>query len=241
MRFMTPFEHERPFWFFGPIVLGGLLPATLLALPFARFLLSTEDAATRRRCPELGFMLLAGAWCVLFFTLPICKLPTYVLPAFPPLALALGYFLVNSSWHRSRWPVGIASATLALLLVGHHVALPWYAHYHSPLSRPDQVAQYCGDHRTPVVCYPRHCDSVAFHLRRADLLSFRSKQTPNLIQFLQQRPRAVILFTHRHSLEGLRRVLPPDLHLTGETPLCASARMGPEGMCYMAVVEKRKR
>ena len=54
-------------------------------------------------------MLLAAGWCVLFFTLSECKLPTYVLPAFPPLALALGYYLAGSRWHVSRWPVVLGS------------------------------------------------------------------------------------------------------------------------------------
>jgi hypothetical protein len=103
----------------------------------------------------------------------------------------------------------------------------------------EQVARQCSDPQTPVICYPRNCDSVAFYLGRDDLRSFRSKQTPAMIRYLLGQPRAVILFTHRHSLEALRQVLPPELRLVDETPLCASAKLGPEGMCYLAVVERR--
>ena len=32
-RFVEPFDHVRPVWFYGPIVLFGLLPTLLLAVP----------------------------------------------------------------------------------------------------------------------------------------------------------------------------------------------------------------
>src|SRR4029079_2775320 len=101
------------------------------------------------------------------------------------------------------------------------------------MSRPAEVLALCADRDTRVVCYPRNCDSVAFYLGRDDLQSYRSKETPALIRFLLDQPRAVVLFTHRHSLKGLRAVLPPDLHLTGETPLFGSAQFGPDGECHM--------
>src|SRR5262249_42886611 len=90
VRFLLPFAHRQPVWFYVPILLAGFLPATLLMIPWLRFLLTGRDEARQRRSPELGFMLLAGGWCVLFFSLSDCKLPTYILPAYPFLALAFG-------------------------------------------------------------------------------------------------------------------------------------------------------
>ena len=90
VRFSTGFDHLRPVWFYLPVVIGGLLPGSVLLLGMVRFLFSSEETTAQRRCPELGFLLLAGGWCVLFFTLSECKLPTYVLPAFPPLASGAG-------------------------------------------------------------------------------------------------------------------------------------------------------
>jgi 4-amino-4-deoxy-L-arabinose transferase-like glycosyltransferase len=237
VRFLSPFDHLRPVWFYGPILLVGLLPGTLLLPTFLRFLLSGDPAAAGRRSPALGFVLLGAGWCVLFFTLSGCKLPTYILPAFPLLALALGSYLAGVSWHGSRVVVAVVGLAVVLLGVGHFAAVPWYAHHHSPWSHPEDVSRLCGDPRVPVICYPRNCDSVAFYLRRDSLRTFRSKETPALIAFLQQRPRAVVLFTHRHSLDALRQVLPPDLRLTDERPLCGSAKRGVEGLCYLAVVE----
>src|SRR5207249_2653422 len=138
LRFIAPFDHPRGVWFYVPVVLLGLLPASLLLVPFGRFLLSGQAETAQRRSPELGFLLLACGWCLFFFSLSGCKLPTYILPAFPPLALALGYYLANSSWRASRWPARLGTASFALLLVFHHVALPWYAEHRSPV-RQTQV------------------------------------------------------------------------------------------------------
>jgi hypothetical protein len=126
------------------------------------------------------------------------------------------------------------------MLAGVHFwALPVYAAHHSPWSRPDVVAEYCGDRSVPVVCYPRNCDSVSFYLGRADLRTYRSKETPDLLHYLERQPRVVVLFMHRNSLETLRQVLPAHLRLTRETPFFGSLRRGPEGLCYMAVVQRR--
>jgi 4-amino-4-deoxy-L-arabinose transferase-like glycosyltransferase len=49
-RFVEPFDHVRPVWFYVPIVLYGLLPVTLLAWPLGRFL-SPPFMVGRRRTP----------------------------------------------------------------------------------------------------------------------------------------------------------------------------------------------
>jgi 4-amino-4-deoxy-L-arabinose transferase-like glycosyltransferase len=217
LRFLSPFDHLEPVWYYGPVVLAGLLPATLWAGPFLRFLLSGDEATARLRSPELGFVLLAGGWGVLFFTLSGCKLPTYVLPAFPLLALAAGYFLAITPWRQSRWPGLIAVGAFVVMFAGHNLLVPWYAWYRSPMGRAAVVARYCGDRRLPVVCYPHNCDSVSFYLCRDDLRTFRSKQIDALRTVLEGQPRTVVLFTSRHSLRGLRQFLPPELHLVEET------------------------
>jgi hypothetical protein len=217
--------------------------------------MSTDGETVQHRSPELGFMLLAGGWCVLFFSLSGCKLPTYVLPAFPPLALALGYFVSTTAWIRSSWLRPLAGTAFVVMAAAHYIVVPWYAWYRSPGARMAELARYCGDRNVPVICYPRACDSAGFYLGRADLRSFRSKEIDLLRTALRQQARTVILCTHRHSLHGLREALPPELrvldethfglgripgvpqwllkkaiHLAGETPL---------GLCDVAVVERR--
>ncbi len=260
MRFVQPFDHLEPVWFYVPILLGGFLPASLLLASFVRFLLSSDGETASRRSSEMGFLLLAGGWCVLFFSLSGCKLATYVLPAFPLLSLALGAFLVQSGWHRARLTHTIAACSVALLFFAHQVLLPWYAEFRSPFSREAEVTRMAGDPQTPVVCYPRSCDSLAFYLHRDDFVTYRSKDTPELVQFFLKQPRTVVLFTHRHCLATLREVLPPDLLvMTDETPLFNSAKAGAqgwkyllnqsplgdgsrdskEGLCYLAVVRRK--
>jgi 4-amino-4-deoxy-L-arabinose transferase-like glycosyltransferase len=214
VRFLSPFDHLEPVWYYGPVVLAGLLPGTLWCLSFVRFLFSGKEEAARRRCPELGFMLLAGGWGLSFFTLSGCKLPTYVLPAFPLLALALGHHLAAGPWRR---PALVAGCAFVLTCAGHYLVVPWYAWYRSPMGRPAVMARYCGDTRTPVICYPRNCDSIAFYLGRDDLRGFRSKQIDPLRLDLMGRPRTVVLFTHRHSLRAFRQAMPPNLEIVDET------------------------
>ena len=230
VRFLTPFDHQRPIWFYGPVLLLGLLPASLLLIPFIRFLLSADTELAQQRYPELGFMLLAGGWCVFFFSMSGCKLPTYILPAFPPLCLAFGAYMAASRWPSRTVTWLVAGGGVLLLLAGHCVLVPWYARYHSPMNRAEEVAAICGDRAVPIVCYPRSVDSAAFYLRRDDFRSYRSKETPALLEFLRAHRRVAVLFSHRHSLVQLTQVLPPELGVVQTRPL---------GLCAMAVVEKK--
>src|SRR5207237_9217830 len=118
---------------------------------------------------------------------------------------------VQSSWFRSRWTNGLIGVSFTLLAIGHYLVVPWYARFHSPMLHAAEVEQLCRDSQTPVVCYPRNCDSVAFYLGRDDLRSYRSKEIEDLRHLVRTRPRTVILCTHRHSLLGLRQLLPPEV------------------------------
>jgi hypothetical protein len=254
-RFLAPFAHQHGVWFYGPVLLGGLLPGTLLAWPLARFLFSSDPEVARRRGPELGFLLLAGGWCVAFFTASACKLPTYVLPAFPPLALVLGSFVVQTGRVDARGWRSLIAATVAIFFIANYVAVPWYAHYRSPVRRPAALERLCADRSIPVVCYPRNCDSVAFYLGRADLQCYRSKDIEELRQLVRRQPRTVILCTHRHSLQGLRQLLPPEMAIVDEVhvglddiaalpralmkPLTLAMGETALGLCDVAVVQRR--
>jgi 4-amino-4-deoxy-L-arabinose transferase-like glycosyltransferase len=248
VRFLHPFDHIQPLWFYVPVLLFGLLPATLLLVPFVRFILSGEEAMARQRPSELGFLLLAGGWCVLFFSASGSKLPTYILPAFPPLALAFGQFLVARGWDRRRWALLLGGGAFALLALVHLVVLPWYAGQRAPMGRPDEVRALCDDRSVPVICFPRNCDSVSFYLRRDDLRSFREKQMVLFLEALHERPRTVVLCTHRHTLTGLRAALPADLRVVREVHFGLSEglterlrnAMGETvlGLCDVVVIER---
>jgi hypothetical protein len=165
------------------------------------------------------------------------KLPTYILPAFPVLALAFGAFFAGGTWMSSRWSYGAFLSTFVLLVLAHYYLIPRYAHFRSPMSRPEVVAAYCAEQ--PVVSYPRNCDSVAFYLARDDMLNFRSKETPQLVEWAKARPRSVVLFTHRHSAHGLGLVLEASgMRLVDLTPLSRSwVGWFKEAYCYMGIIE----
>jgi hypothetical protein len=245
LRFVQPFDHERPVWFYAPILLGGLLPVTLLGYGWARFLLSGDPEARRARSPEMGYLLLAGGWCVLFFSLSGCKLPTYVLPAFGPLCLAAGGFVAGTAWHRARAVRAAVAGCWLMVAAGHFALVPWYAAHRSPLKHADAVRALCDDPAVPVVCFPRNVDSVAFELGRADFRTYRSKHMAELFEDLGRQPRTVVLFGHRNSLATFRHHLPPHLRVTADhslrdplPPLLRPLGEYPIGLCDIAVVER---
>ena len=214
MRFVKPFDHLQPVWYYAPVLLGGFLPGVVVAVPYLRGLLFDPTPLTRRaRTPAGGFWLLSGLWCVAFFSASGSKLPTYILPAFPPLCLALGEFVARSRWDRSAALRGLLGTFAVLLAAWHFVGLPWYARERSPLSRPERVLPYVSDPGTVVVTYPRNVDSVAFYTGRSDLRKVRSMDVNQMIVDSMGRPRTVVLFTHDHSLAAFRHALPPEVRV----------------------------
>jgi dolichol-phosphate mannosyltransferase len=90
LRFLSPLDHEEPFWFYLPILAAGMLPWSLLLPALVRWLARRSPAARGHRPPALGFLLLCCLWCLIFYSVAGCKRPGYILPAMPALAFALG-------------------------------------------------------------------------------------------------------------------------------------------------------
>ena len=86
-RYLTPmFRHHQPFWFFLPITLLALLPWTVFLWPAFQEALRVWRTKSWARSPGFFF----GCWAVfpiVFFSFSQSKLPGYILPAVPPLAL----------------------------------------------------------------------------------------------------------------------------------------------------------
>ncbi len=113
-RFLTPGANRPGHWYyFVPILLGGMLPWTfaMLGLPAAWRREPIEGFQPRR------FLLV---WCVLvfvFFSVSQSKLPSYILPIFPALALLIGERLTHYSARTLLWCIA------PLMLVGAAVAI----------------------------------------------------------------------------------------------------------------------
>ena len=243
MRFARPFDHLEPAWYYAPILAGGLWPALPVAVVYARRLL-LGDGGRCLRSSAGGFWLLAGGWCVVFFSASGSKLPTYILPAFPALCLALGEFVARAGWLDStRVRLG-AAAAFALALGLHHGFLPWYARERSPVRVPAMVLPYVSDPAVPVVTYPRHVDSVAVAAGRHDFVTVRSKDMNQVLVDCHFRPKTVVLFTHDHSYAQFADHLPASLRVTTRIDFrrktgfaAAVAGATPWGLCDLAVIE----
>lgn len=90
VRYVAPLDHEQPVWYYVPGVLLGALPWTLL-LPGA--IRDLWRARGDRAPGPTGIFALSAFWCLAFYSLSGCKRSGYILPVFPPLALALGWRL----------------------------------------------------------------------------------------------------------------------------------------------------
>ncbi len=104
-RFFTEsLQHAQPVWFFGPVLLAGLLPWTPLLALF--------PDAEMRRDPRVRFLLGWALTTLLFFSFSKNKVAGYNLPALPPLAALMGIRLARVK----NASLLLAAAALLLLL-----------------------------------------------------------------------------------------------------------------------------
>jgi len=94
-RFATDrYQHAQPFWFYIPVVFAGFLPWVFQILgPAWQWL--RQPWRESQRDPESALFLAWALFPFLFFSLSRSKLPGYVLPMLPALAL-----LAAKQWDR---------------------------------------------------------------------------------------------------------------------------------------------
>ncbi|MBX3441312.1 MAG: glycosyltransferase family 39 protein [Planctomyces sp.] len=125
-RFLTPMENHRgPIVYYIPVMLIGCFPWTMFTMPtLAHLRNGVRDPGSRAR---FVFVLCWLAWMVGFFSIARTKLPNYVLPAYPAVALLIGAWVDawlarrEATW--SRWPQ-LAFGTLAGVGLALLIALP---------------------------------------------------------------------------------------------------------------------
>jgi 4-amino-4-deoxy-L-arabinose transferase-like glycosyltransferase len=90
-RFLTPeFQHIQPFWFYGAVLLIALLPWTALAV-WSFIIGSVQLWRLKFLSPNSLFFLAWAFFCLIFFTISRSKLPGYILPAIPAIAMLMTY------------------------------------------------------------------------------------------------------------------------------------------------------
>jgi 4-amino-4-deoxy-L-arabinose transferase-like glycosyltransferase len=107
-RFTTKVHHrEGPWYYFIPILLLGILP---WLGAFAQSLWHAHDTNASGFRPKAMLLIWAG-FIFFFFSISHSKLPSYILPIFPALALLIAAYLDNAS--QKTW---LATAGLMALV-----------------------------------------------------------------------------------------------------------------------------
>jgi 4-amino-4-deoxy-L-arabinose transferase-like glycosyltransferase len=134
-------SHGGPLWFYVPVLLVGFFP-WCGSLPSA--LWRAARVARRRRAvsPAERLTVTCLCWFVgvfVFFSLAGTKLPSYLFPAFPALALLVGREMANAAEEPiPRWISRIGSWLMGLIgcaLAAAFFLIPWIFEWARPAAR----------------------------------------------------------------------------------------------------------
>jgi len=120
----TGFNNMHPFWYYVPLILGLSLPWSVVGLWSAvwprdrtgAFLHGSGQGGGRAALRSLAWVWLLVVW--LFFSIPASKLPGYVLPTLPPLALIVADLLMRRWRGEGARAPGVIAALAAALCIG---------------------------------------------------------------------------------------------------------------------------
>lgn len=120
-RYLTNiYHHPEPFYFFPLVAAAGAMPWTFFLVPaVSRLRMLRPRASARDSMLVLAWVWVA--WPVIFFSFSVAKLPGYILPIFPALAMIIGVE-VERFWNGERerklnvaaWLTALLLATLAV-------------------------------------------------------------------------------------------------------------------------------
>jgi 4-amino-4-deoxy-L-arabinose transferase-like glycosyltransferase len=116
-RYLTPeFQHIQPFWFYAPVLLAALLPWSIFSL--WDVVSGGIQLWRERNLGDFeGLLLSWSAFTILFFTVSKSKLPGYILPSLPTIALLSARAIVRrfNGQGSTRWLFSAGGLTLVLL------------------------------------------------------------------------------------------------------------------------------
>ncbi|HEX7951608.1 MAG TPA: glycosyltransferase family 39 protein, partial [Burkholderiales bacterium] len=122
-RFLTQVHHRTaPWWYFVPILLAGALPWTSMLVQ-ALVNAWQSDTAQSMFKPRRFLLIYAGV-IFLFFSTSQSKLPSYILPVFPAIALLLGDWLSRVRGRKLAWLI----LPVAVIALAGAFAAPYAVH-----------------------------------------------------------------------------------------------------------------
>jgi 4-amino-4-deoxy-L-arabinose transferase-like glycosyltransferase len=151
-RFATDrYQHAQPFWYYLVVVMLAVMPWTVVALKALVDGILTSVAEWRLRYSRVGkplpkrpgdafpeFLVLWALIPIVFFSFSQSKLPGYVLPSIPPIAILTGdYLFRRRKPGLSRWVLGGHAFVCAAMTMAAFT-LPWFV-AHGRQMPPTQV------------------------------------------------------------------------------------------------------
>ena len=153
-RFATNrYQHIQPFWYYLVVVVLAVMPWTVIAIRALADGIMTSVAEWRlrhatnsKRCanrpgdafPE--FLVLWALIPILFFSFSKSKLPGYILPSIPPIAILTGDYLFRQRQRGlNRW-VLLGHAALSGIMTMFVLLLPWFVPHGAKMPPTDELA-----------------------------------------------------------------------------------------------------
>lgn len=139
-RFATNrFHHDQPFWYYLVVVVLALMPWTVVAIQALVDGVRTSVCEWRirhtTRCTPCNgacgdafpeFLVIWALIPILFFSFSQSKLPGYVLPSIPPIAILTGDYLFRRRRPGlNRWLVA-SHALLTAVMTAFALLVPWF-------------------------------------------------------------------------------------------------------------------
>jgi 4-amino-4-deoxy-L-arabinose transferase-like glycosyltransferase len=149
-RFATDrYQHVQPFWYYLAVVILAMMPWTVLAIRALADGILTSVAEWRlrrlhpkRRVPNRPgdafpeFLVLWALIPIVFFSFSQSKLPGYILPSIPPIAILTGDYLYRRRKPGlNRW-VLLGHAALCGIMTMVALLLPWFVSHGNKVPPP---------------------------------------------------------------------------------------------------------
>jgi len=145
-RFTTDrYQHVEPFWYYLVVIVLAMMPWTVIAIRALADGIQTSICEWRLRhsanckvCanrpgdafPE--FLVLWALIPIIFFSFSRSKLPGYILPSIPPIAILTGDYLYRRRSGLNRWVLA-GHAVLSGIMTMIALLLPWFVSHSATL------------------------------------------------------------------------------------------------------------